>query len=201
MKSQTSGMQSSIDRRHFLKKMTQVAAVGASDTFFTSAGQAASQKSATPILNTESKKKMVTLRDFAKRVVLKRETLDWFLDPVKPNWAKFDPELGYVLRDCKQKDGMDGAWTVYRYNKKYGHRKLINYPDHPCRVNTYGDSFTQCHQVSDGETWQEYLAAHLGEPIRNFGVGGYGVYQAYRRMLRMEKTEVGTPYVLSLIHI
>ena len=56
--------------------------------------------------------------------------------------------------------------------------------DRPCRMNTYGDSFTQCHQVSDGETWQEYLAAHLGEPVRNFGVGGYGVYQAYRRMLR-----------------
>ena len=39
----------------------------------------------------------------------------------------------------------------------------------------------QCYQVSDGETWQEYLAAHLDEPIRNFGMGGYGVYQACRR--------------------
>ena len=27
----------------------------------------------------------------------------------------------------------------------------------------------------DGKTWQEYLAAHLGEPLRNFGVGGFGV--------------------------
>jgi hypothetical protein len=43
--------------------------------------------------------------------------------------------------------------------------------------------------VNDGETWQEYLAAHLGEPIRNFGMGGYGVYQAFKRMLREEKTE------------
>jgi len=196
MKSQTIRTQYAVGRRHFLKKMTQVAAMGASGTLITTAARAASQKSATPNLNTESKKKRVTLRDFAKRVVLKRETLDWFLDPGKPNWAQFDPVLGYVLHDSTQKDGMNGAWTVYRYDKKYGHRKLINYPDQPCRVNTYGDSFTQCHQVSDGETWQEYLAAHFGEPIRNYGVGGYGVYQAYRRMLRMEKTEVGTPYVI-----
>jgi hypothetical protein len=38
--------------------------------------------------------------------------------------------------------------------------------------------YSDCHQVSDCETWQEYLAGHLGEPIRNFGMGGYGVYQA-----------------------
>ena len=65
------------------------------------------------------------------------------------------------------------------------------YVGRPCRINTYGDSFTQCHQVSDGETWQEYLAAHLGEPIRNFGMGGYGAYQAYRRMVREERTDHG----------
>ena len=63
------------------------------------------------------------------------------------------------------------------------------YKDKPCRINTYGNSFTLCHQVSDGETWQEYLAGHLGEPIRNFGMGGFGVYQAYRRMVREEQTE------------
>jgi hypothetical protein len=49
--------------------------------------------------------------------------------------------------------------------------------------------FHACHQVSDNETWQEYLAGHLGEPIRNFGMGGFGVYQAYRRMIREEQTE------------
>jgi hypothetical protein len=43
--------------------------------------------------------------------------------------------------------------------------------------------------VNDGETWQEYLAGHLREPIGNFGVGGYGVYQAYRRMLREEESD------------
>jgi hypothetical protein len=56
-----------------------------------------------------------------------------------------------------------------------------------CRIHTYGDSFTHCDQVCDGETWQEFLAAHLREPIRNYGVGGHSVYQAYRRMLKVER--------------
>jgi hypothetical protein len=64
---------------------------------------------------------------------------------------------------------------------------MSNYADKPCRINTYGDSFTQCHQVSDHETWQEVLAAHLQEPVRNFGIGGWSVYQAYLRMLKEEK--------------
>jgi hypothetical protein len=50
--------------------------------------------------------------------------------------------------------------------------------------------------VSDGETWQEILAAHFCEPIRNFGIGGFGVYQAYLRLLHIEATDLGTPYVI-----
>jgi hypothetical protein len=73
------------------------------------------------------------------------------------------------------------------------------YADRKARINTYGDSFTQCEQVSDGETWQERLAAHLGEPIRNFGVGGYGVYEAYRRMVREERTDHGAEYLILYI--
>ncbi len=68
-----------------------------------------------------------------------------------------------------------------------GERITINQANKPCRINTYGDSFTQCSQVNDGETWQEYLAAHLCEPVRNFGVGGYSVYQAFLRMRREEE--------------
>jgi hypothetical protein len=110
-------------------------------------------------------------------------------------WARFDPELGYVLRDSIMRDGVDGSSTIARYSPT-GERKLVNFADRACRINTYGDSFTQCHQVSDGETWQEHLAAHLGEPIRNFGIGGYGVFQAYRRLRRVEQTAIKTPYLV-----
>src|SRR5688572_24452112 len=130
---------------------------------------------------------MPTIRDLLREATVKRELVDHFLDPDAPNWATFDSELGYRLHNCIVRDGVDDSLTVYRYDAS-GARRLIHYAQSRCRINTYGDSFTQCHQVSDGETWQEYLAAHLGEPIRNFGVGGYGVYQAYRRLRREEQT-------------
>jgi hypothetical protein len=33
-----------------------------------------------------------------------------------------------------------------------GARTSFMYAGKKCRINTYGDSFTQCYQVSDGET-------------------------------------------------
>ncbi|MDP6631475.1 MAG: hypothetical protein QGH42_03990 [Kiritimatiellia bacterium] len=115
-----------------------------------------------------------------------RVEIDRYLDPDNPAILKFDPELGYLHQDHCMKDGQAGAVTAGTYARRGGHRKMINYADQPCRINTYGDSYTQCAQVSDGETWQEALAANFREPIRNFGVGGYGVYQAYRRAMRVE---------------
>jgi hypothetical protein len=98
----------------------------------------------------------------------------------------YDAELGWALTDAVRADGVDGSKTFYHYEPD-GARRLVNFAGQPCRIHAYGDSFTHCDQVSDGETWQEYLAAHLQEPVRNYGVGGYSVYQAYRRMLKVER--------------
>ena len=46
----------------------------------------------------------------------------------------------------------------------------------------------------------EVTNPHLGEPIRNFGVGGYGVFQAYARLRRMEQTAIKTPFVILNIY-
>ena len=62
--------------------------------------------------------------------------------------------------------GVDGTYTVGRYLAS-GERRPVHFAERPCRLNSYRDSFTQSQQVSDGETWQEVLAAHLGEPIRS----------------------------------
>ena len=129
---------------------------------------------------------MTTTREILAEATLTRQMVDRFLDPEAHNWAVFDPELGYLLKSSIMRDGMDDSYTLAHYAPR-SHRQMVNYVRLPCRINTYGDSFTQCHQVSDGETWQEILAAHLGEPLRNYGVGGFGVYQAYRRMLREEE--------------
>lgn len=115
-----------------------------------------------------------------------------------PSWMSFDSELGYVLGNSMPVEGIDGSGTITTVRDN-GARRTIMYADRPARINTYGDSFTHCQQVSDGETWQEYLAGHLGEPIANFGVGGFGVYQAYRRMVREEQTGHGADYLILYI--
>lgn len=137
-----------------------------------------------------------TFVEYLRAAAVPREVIDTFLHG--PSWARFDPELGYVLGSYLPADGIDGSATISTARPD-GARTAFLYIDRPCRINTYGDSFTQCHQVSDGETWQEYLAAHLGEPIRNYGMGGYGAYQAYRRMVREERTDHGAEYLILYI--
>jgi hypothetical protein len=134
-----------------------------------------------------------SFEEFLKASAVSRTVIDRFLNG--PSWARFDPELGYVLGNYLPADGVDHSATISTVQAN-GARTSFMYAAKPCRINTYGDSFTQCHQVSDGETWQEYLAAHLGEPVRNFGMGGYGVYQAYRRMIREERTDHGAEYLI-----
>lgn len=133
---------------------------------------------------------------YLRESAVPKEVIERFLQG--PSWAQFDPELGYILGTYLPQDGMDHSATISTVQAN-GARTSFMYAGKKCRINTYGDSFTQCHQVSDGETWQEYLAGHLGEPIRNFGMGGYGVYQAYRRMIREERTDHGAPYVIFYI--
>lgn len=136
-----------------------------------------------------------SVRDFLEMLTYRREEIATLLDRSKPNITKFDPELGWLFVNYVIKEGMDDSLTILTVEST-GERKRVNYADRPCRLNTYGDSFTQCNQVNDGETWQEKLAAHLGEPIRNYGVGGFGVYQAYRRMLREEATPSAAEYII-----
>jgi hypothetical protein len=138
-----------------------------------------------------------TFKEFIKSAVPTKNELDVFLNK-KGVWSKYDSDLGYVLGNSLPLEGIDTSLTIST-TQADGPRTMFMYKNNPCRINTYGDSFTQCQQVSDGETWQEYLAAHLGEPIRNFGVGGYGVYQSYLRLLREESSKNAAKYMIFYI--
>ena len=135
----------------------------------------------------------ISTRGFLEGAVLPKVVVDNFLKGIE--WSVFDPVTGYRHNDAVVKYGMDGSYAFSSYGP-YGERKMINWASRQCRINTYGDSFTNCSQVSDGETWQEYLAAHIGEPVRNFGIGGSGVYHMYRRMLREEATSASAEYII-----
>jgi hypothetical protein len=137
-----------------------------------------------------------TFKQYIEGHIPSKAIIDTFL--IGNCWAKFDPELGYTLGNYLPHEGINNSSNIST-SQPDGTRTSFVYKNRPCRINTYGDSFTQCQQVNDSETWQEYLAAHLGEPVRNFGMGGYGVYQAYRRMLREEQTKDSAEYVMLYI--
>lgn len=127
------------------------------------------------------------IRAYLKKILYTKDEIDaWFAGKSFP-FSKYNSELGWLLNNNTFQDGVNNSWSVYTYEGEDGQRIMNNYRDKPCRINTYGNSFTQCHQVSDNETWQEVLAGHLQEPVRNFGIGGWSVYQAYLRMLKEEK--------------
>ena len=152
-------------------------------------------------------------RDYLRSIMPTREMVGHFaerhdaslevpgdLGGIMCNNAKstYDAELGWVLCDGYRGGSVDGSKGFYSYDSEDGARRVVNFPDRDCRVHTYGNSFTHCDQVSDGETWQEFLAAHLQEPIRNYGIGGYSVYQAYRRMLVTEASQPADHIILNV---
>lgn len=110
---------------------------------------------------------------------------------------QYDSQLGWIHHEAVGSSGVDGSKVFYNYESD-GARKVINFPDKSSRIRTYGNSFTHCSQANNNETWEEYLAAHLQEPVRNYGVGGYSVYQAYRRMLKVEKQVSGGYIILNI---
>ena len=141
------------------------------------------------------------VRAYLKSIIPSRESIDTFLagrqGPEQlsrhEGW-KYDAELGWVHCDVVRSNSIGRTKGYYSYERD-GARKVTNSAGENCRIHSYGNSFTHCDQVSDGETWQEFLASHIREPIRNYGVGGYGVYQAYRRMLRVEQ-ERSAEYII-----
>ncbi len=79
------------------------------------------------------------------------------------------------------------------YRTRFGERpRLKEYGED--LMATFGDSFTHCDQVKDGETWQHYLSEYVGKNVYNFGVGGYGSDQAYLKFSK-DYTKVNTKLV------
>ncbi|MFT5368589.1 MAG: hypothetical protein ACI8V2_003555, partial [Candidatus Latescibacterota bacterium] len=131
----------------------------------------------------------MTPKEYLTSIMPTKEMVDHFVTPHDPSkrvppelasimcnnaQSAYDPEIGWTVCDGFRGGSVDDSKGFYQYDND-GARHVVNYPDRPCRIHTYGNSFTHCDQVSNGETWQEYLAAHLLEPVRNFGIGGHSV--------------------------
>ena len=127
-----------------------------------------------------------SVRAFLADRVYRRKEIDEWLRPKVAAFSQYDSLLGYRMANRTLREGIDGSLVRYRYTDD-GARKIRNYAERMCRINSYGSSFTDGEQVGDTETWQEFLAGHLEEPVRNYGIGGQTSYQSYVRMRREEK--------------
>ena len=102
----------------------------------------------------------------------------------------FDERLGWTYHPNWAWD--EGTFTIngagLRARREYSPEPL---PD-TLRIAVFGDSFTAGEEVSDQETWSEHLEVGLNRAgiraeVLNFGVGAYGMGQAFLRWQHMGK--------------
>jgi hypothetical protein len=145
--------------------------------------------------------------EYLTTILPTREMVDNFIDagvyddPERNNYGvTYCSELGWVRKNAARCDGINGCRTSLSYTGPgiNGARTYSLFGGSVPRINTFGDSFTHCDQVSDGETWQEYLAHHIREPVINFGVGGYSVYQAFLRMKLVGEADPAEYVILNI---
>tara|TARA_Y100000590_G_scaffold269029_1_gene302118 strand:- start:2670 stop:3878 length:1209 start_codon:yes stop_codon:yes gene_type:complete len=74
--------------------------------------------------------------------------------------------------------------TYFKINKS-GFRGKNIYKKN--KYSVFGDSFAFCRYVNDNETWQYHLAKKNKKNVLNFGVGNYGLDQAFLKYLKFSK--------------
>jgi len=109
-----------------------------------------------------------------------RERLERVLAGREPYYP-FDAELGWSVRP-------NGRLPLYRANAQ-GIRSDAEYAPEPprgaLRIAAFGDSFVHGTEVENPDVWTARLERlHPGLEVLNFGVGGYGVDQAWLRYRR-----------------
>ena len=96
------------------------------------------------------------------------------------NYVIFSTTLGWTIKE-------NGISELYQANSS-GIRSTKEYMQKPSdgifRISTFGDSFTHCDDVTNNETWQSIIEnTDVNIEVINFGVGGFGLDQAYLRYL------------------
>lgn len=110
----------------------------------------------------------------------------------RADYFQFDTETGWTIRkNGRYKNLYRANASGFRADREYS----MDVPEGHLRICTFGDSFTHCDEVGNDFTWQQCMESDRAElEVLNFGVGAYGLDQAY---LRYENTKrrYATDYV------
>jgi hypothetical protein len=124
-----------------------------------------------------------TLRPYRLPVAATKETVESLSSPFAR--TIYDPVLGWA-----PKPNGESADGLVRYNSLGIRSAPAEYSTRPrkgvVRIALFGDSFTHGDDVPFEQTWGYYLEqglkrAGLAAEVMNFGVGGYGMDQAFLR--------------------
>jgi hypothetical protein len=111
-----------------------------------------------------------------------------------------DPELGWAPRPGMSIEETNAAGA--RWRASWDGRGARAGPGNmgPPLAGAWGDSFTLCDDVNDGETWEVTLAQELGGAVLNWGVPGYGLDQAVLRFERALRDDDAPPIAILGVH-
>ena len=126
------------------------------------------------IINLEKKNIQWLLTNKDKLPALRKEAVRKFIE------SSFHPKLGWYRQpnSSGEETGVNGK-VFYSIDSEGSRKKM--FADKPIKIATFGDSYAFCRQVNDQETWQSQMSKRLNVNIQNFGVGNYGLDQAFLR--------------------
>lgn len=96
----------------------------------------------------------------------------------------YDKVLGWDRKPSTKGYEKSNRKTYFNISK-YGFRGKKKYSKDTSSV--FGDSFAFCRYVNDNETWQYHLSKKNKKNVLNFGVGNYGLDQAFLKYLKYSK--------------
>ena len=96
----------------------------------------------------------------------------------------FDEYLGWDRKRATTGFELSYRKTYFKINSSGSRGNRIYNKD---KMSVFGDSFAFCRYVNDNETWQYKLSKKLKSNVLNFGVGNYGLDQAFLKYLKVSK--------------
>lgn len=102
------------------------------------------------------------------------------IDLNKPNsYYQPDATLGWRIKPFAVSPRKEYTYHVNSAGMRGTQEFAVAKQDNRMRIALFGDSYVHGDAVNDTETWAAMLRQKTGAEVLNFGVGGYGIDQAY----------------------